>query len=97
MARPIAIAIAFRRIPDVQGFLGGRKRDFGRVFDLFGIVRHVQSEPSFYFLRTRLILRRLSQAASKRQTGLIPSGVQARPSIALSATSANILLAERCE
>ncbi len=35
---------------DVEGFLNGRKRDFGRVFDLFGIVRHVQSEPSCYFL-----------------------------------------------
>ncbi len=40
--------IACRRVRDVQGFLNGRKRDFCGVFDLFGIVRHVQSEPSFY-------------------------------------------------
>ena len=30
-------------IADVQGFLNGRKRNFSRVFDLFGIVRHVRA------------------------------------------------------
>ena len=53
-----------RCLADVQGFLNGRKRDFGRVFDLLGIVRHVQSEPSFYFLRTRKSLARLSPRES---------------------------------
>jgi hypothetical protein len=46
----IAMAVAARHVADVQGFLNGRQRDFGRVFDLLGIVRHVQSEPSLYFL-----------------------------------------------
>ena len=39
-------------VTDVQRFLNGGKRDFGGIFDLLGIVRHVQSEPS-YFLRVR--------------------------------------------
>ncbi len=46
----IVAAVVARHVADVQGFLNGRKRDFGRVFDLLGVVRHVQSEPSLYFL-----------------------------------------------
>ena len=60
--------VGCRRVRDVQGFLNGRKRDFCRVFDLFGIVRHVQSEPSFYFLRIgilRLSLALTALASSK--------------------------------
>ena len=34
------------RIADVERFLNGRERDFSGIFDLLGIVRHVQSEPS---------------------------------------------------
>ncbi len=34
-------------IADIQGFLNGRKRNFGRIFDLLWVVRHVQPEPSF--------------------------------------------------
>jgi hypothetical protein len=43
--------VGCRRISDVQGFLNGRKRDFCRVFDLLGMISHVQSDPSLYFLR----------------------------------------------
>src|ERR1700722_6971614 len=51
------VVIGRGNITDVQGFLNGRKRDFGRVFDLLGIVRHVQSEPSLCLLRNRTISR----------------------------------------
>ncbi|WP_410712084.1 hypothetical protein [Bradyrhizobium sp. BEA-2-5] len=77
---------------DVQGFLDRRKRNFCGVFDLFRSVRHVQSEPSHYFTRRRACDR--PHASSKP----VPtSGAQAGPLGGLSATSANILLAERRE
>ncbi|GCC45481.1 hypothetical protein chiPu_0029804, partial [Chiloscyllium punctatum] len=42
-------AAVFRALfADVEGFLDGRKRDFGGIFDLLGSVRHVQSKPSHY-------------------------------------------------
>ena len=63
---------------DVQGFLDGRKRDFGGIFDLLGIVRHVQSKPS--------VLVRVGQPADvprKPEAGVVPkSGAQAYPSTA---------------
>ena len=52
---PIGVEVG--RLADVQGFLNGGKRDFSRVFDLFGIVRHVQSEPSCYFYASGRIVR----------------------------------------
>ena len=61
VAKKIAISVGVRSVADVQGFLNGRKRDFGRVFDLFGVVRHVQSEPSLLYTRPAG-LARLSQA-----------------------------------
>ena len=86
------------RVADVQGFLNGRKRDFGRVFDLFGIVRHVQSEPSFYFLRIP------EKSCANVPTRKLQAGVislrwsrSASPWAGLSAASGNILLARRCE
>jgi hypothetical protein len=40
-----ATAVRIGVAADIQGFLNGRKRNFGRVFDLFGIVRHVSLSP----------------------------------------------------
>jgi hypothetical protein len=57
-----ATVVEAGRLADVEGFLDGRKRDLGRVFDLLWIVRHVQSEPSCYFVRVQQGLARLSQA-----------------------------------
>ncbi len=67
------------RIRDVQGFLNGRKRDFCGVFDLFGIVRHVQSEPSFYQIHISVV--RLSFAPTALQARNRPParGAKARP------------------
>ncbi len=42
------ISIRRRHVTDIQGFLNGRKRYLGGVFDLFGIVRHVQPTPLFH-------------------------------------------------
>src|SRR5271163_1772669 len=69
------LAVGVRHVADVQGFLDGRKRDFGRVFDLFGIVRHVQSEPSFYLYASVKVLR---DAARKLETGLCPAWCEKR-------------------
>ena len=47
-SRRVGIAGGRRLVADVQGFLNSRQRDFGGIFDLLGIVRHVQSTPLFY-------------------------------------------------
>ena len=57
-------------VADVQGFLNGRKRDFGRVFDLLGIVRHVQSEPS---LLLRIPASLAQTSPRKLEAGIMPS------------------------
>ena len=83
------------RVADVQGFLNRRKRDFGRVFDLLGIVRHVQSEPSFYFSRIRQSpARRPSQAQNRFDARWLRKRVRRS---ACPLPSGNILLARRCE
>src|SRR5580704_7744486 len=56
-AHRAARVVRDRTVADVEGFLNGRKRDFSRVFDLFGIVRHVQPEPSCYLYASPKILR----------------------------------------
>jgi len=76
---------------DIEGFLNGRKRDFGGIFDLLGSVRHVQSQPLSLFTR-----RRACECPPASSKPVPTSGAQA-PLGGLSATSANILLAERCE
>src|SRR4029077_10206899 len=80
-------------IADVEGFLNRRKRDFGGIFDLLGIVRHGQLSP-LILLRVRRPCERPPQSPKpvscpKRNTSVPVGG--------LSATSANILLVERCE
>src|SRR5581483_5949871 len=71
-----------RGIVDVQSFLNGRKRDFRRVFDLLGGVRHVQSEPSLY---SRDRVRR--ERPRRLEIGIYARcGVKARPPAGLSTT-----------
>src|SRR5207253_6246916 len=74
-----------RDIADVEGFLDGRKRDFGRVFDLLGIVRHVQSEPSCYFYASRRLSRERLRTPEAdlmphagRETATLPSACPPR-------------------
>src|SRR6185437_10675843 len=67
------------RIRDVQGFLNGRKRDFCGVFDLFGIVRHVQSEPSFYQIHISVVRLSLAPTALQARNRPPARGAKARP------------------
>ena len=75
-----------RGVTDVQRFLNGGQRVFGGIFDLLGIVRHVQSEPS-YFLRFQLVLplvlRLISRTCRTPKTGIFcPARTAPRPSSA---------------
>ena len=62
VAKRISIGVD-GRIADVERFLNGGERDFSGIFDLLGIVRHVQSEPS-KLLRTQPFLQKPPQARS---------------------------------
>ena len=66
-------------VADIQRLLNGGERDFGGIFDLLGIVRHVQSKPS-YFLRIRRSCKRPRKLENRRL--FAPRGTQARPSAA---------------
>jgi hypothetical protein len=79
------------RVADVERFLNGGKRDFRGIFDLLGIVRHVQSKPSDFYA-IRLIL--LVSPASWKPESCPARNASAPVAGGLSATSANILLAE---
>ena len=95
---PTPLGLRRRGIADVQGFLNGRKRHFGRVFGLLGIVRHVQSDPSFCFLRTSESLCANVPSRRSSKAALLAALVSnPQPSAGLSAPSRNILLARRCE
>src|SRR6185503_18581195 len=65
-------------IADVERFLNGGERDFGGIFDLLWIVRHVQSEPSNFYASGRSCKKMPPQARSRihnpPRTASVPAG-----------------------
>ena len=92
---PVSVDRALRRVlgrgrvADVQSLLNGGQRNFSRVFDLFGGVRHVESEPSSYFRsgepRTSYPLEALEPDVilSRHQGWQIPPGGPLHPGLIL--------------
>ena len=71
-----------RGVADVERLLNGGERDFGGIFDLLGIVRHVQSEPSLLFTRPAVLATDLATSPQARTGIFSPHGTPARPSAA---------------